>query len=112
MPYGTALELTNAATGFDYTADDFLRCGQRGWTLKRAINNRLGLTAANDTLPKALLTPLPGGGAAGVVPDLPALLADYYAAQGWDAASGRPTRATLLSLGLADVAADLWETET
>ncbi len=112
VPYGTALELTNAATGFDYTADDFLRCGQRGWTLKRAINNRLGLTAANDTLPGALLTPLPDGATAGVVPDLPALLADYYAAQGWDAASGRPTRATLISLGLADVAADPWEIET
>ncbi len=106
--FGTARGLVNAATGFDYSTEEFLRCGERGWALKRAINNRLGLTAADDKLPKALLTPLAEGGAAGIVPDLATMLAGYYLVQGWDPATGRPTRSTLARLGLPGVAADLW----
>ncbi|HKZ69236.1 MAG TPA: aldehyde ferredoxin oxidoreductase family protein [Anaerolineales bacterium] len=108
VPFGTALELVNAATGSDYTAAEFLRCGERGWALKRAINNRLGLTAANDTLPKALLTPYADGGAAGVTPDMKTMLSEYYAVQGWDAATGRPARDTLRRLALDEAERDLW----
>ncbi len=108
VPFGAMRELVNAATGFDYTAEEFLRCGERGWALKRAINNRLGLTAANDKLPKALLTPYAEGGAAGVVPDMKTMLREYYAAQGWDAVTGKPQRETLARLGMSDVAGDLW----
>lgn len=107
-PFGTALELVNKAAGFDYSADEFLRCGERGWALKRAINNRLGLTSANDRLPKALLTPYAEGGAAGVVPDMATMLKEYYEAQGWDAGTGRPTRETLRRLSLGEAADDLW----
>jgi aldehyde:ferredoxin oxidoreductase len=35
------------------------------------------------------------------------MLSAYYAARGWDEATGRPTRATLLRLGLGDVADDI-----
>jgi len=108
VPFAAARELVNAATVFDYSAEEFLRCGERGWALKRAMNNRMGLTAANDTLPKALLTPLSEGGAAGVIPDMPTMLREYYAAQGWDAATGRPTKDTLSRLALGEAARDLW----
>jgi aldehyde:ferredoxin oxidoreductase len=108
VPFGTALELVNAATGFDYTTEEFLRCGERGWALKRTINARLGLTAANDKLPPALLTPYSDGGAAGVTPDMETMLRDYYAIQGWDAATGRPARETLRRLALDEAARDLW----
>ncbi|MBI5082726.1 MAG: aldehyde ferredoxin oxidoreductase family protein [Chloroflexi bacterium] len=103
VPFNTARELINAATGFDYSAEEFLRCGERGWALKRAINNRLGLTAKNDTLPRALLTPLSEGGAAGVVINLQTMLKEYYEVQGWDAVTGKPTRSTLERLGLKDI---------
>ena len=46
-----------------------MRSGEHGWNLKRAINNRMGLTAANDKLPKALLEPYKQGGSAGISPD-------------------------------------------
>ncbi|MBI3243283.1 MAG: aldehyde ferredoxin oxidoreductase family protein [Chloroflexi bacterium] len=108
LTFTTAHELINAATGLDYSAEEFFRCGERGWALKRAINNRLGLTAANDKLPKAFLTPYNEGGAAGVAPDMKTLLAEYYEVEGWDPATGKPTRSTLERLGLAGVAADLW----
>ena len=108
VPLATTLSLVNAATGFDYSLDELREVGERAWNLKRAINNRLGLTRANDTLPKALLTPYAEGGSAGLVPDFPAMLSAYYAARGWDEATGRPARATLLRLGLGDVADDIW----
>lgn len=108
IPTLTLLDLVNALTDFDYTLDEFLRVGERAWNLKRAINHRLGLTRANDKLPKLLLQALPDGGAAGFAPDLPAMLSGYYAARGWDDATGQPTRATLQRLGLSAVADDLW----
>jgi aldehyde:ferredoxin oxidoreductase len=108
VPFNTARELINAATGFDYSPEEFLRCGERGWALKRAINNRLGVTAKNDALPRALLTPLSEGGAAGVAINLQTMLKEYYDVQGWDAATGKPTRSTLERLGLKNVADDLW----
>ncbi|HLB46089.1 MAG TPA: aldehyde ferredoxin oxidoreductase family protein [Anaerolineales bacterium] len=108
VPFSTTRDLVNAATGFDYSAEEFLRCGERGWALKRAINNRLGLTSANDKLPKALLTPYNAGGAAGVVPGMTTMLKEYYEVQGWDAATGRPARDTLSRLSLGEAADDLW----
>ena len=102
------VKLINAACGFDWTLDDMMKSGERGWNLKRAINNRLGLTRANDKLPKALLEPLPDGGSAGFTLDLPSMLEAYYAARGWDPETGRPTKERLVSLELEDVAEDLW----
>ncbi len=108
VPVETTLDLVNAATGFDYSADELRQVGERAWNLKRAINNRLGLTRANDKLPKAFLTAYADGGAAGLVPDFSAMLDAYYAARGWDGPSGRPARTTLERLSLAQAAADLW----
>ena len=107
-PPQTILDLVNTATGFDYSLTGLFRAGERAWNLKRAINHRLGLTRANDQLPKLLLQPYADGGAAGFAPDLPAMLSAYYAARGWDEATGQPTRETLQRLGLAAVADDLW----
>jgi aldehyde:ferredoxin oxidoreductase len=108
VPPPTVLRLVNALTGFDYSMDELLKVGERAWNLKRALNHRLGLTRANDKLPKLLLQPYAEGGAAGFVPDLPAMLSGYYAARGWDEITGQPMRATLQALGLAPIADDLW----
>ena len=102
------VKLINAACGFDWTIEDMLRCGERGWNLKRAINNRMGLRRVNDKLPKAMLTPFPDGGSAGYVPDLESMLLAYYEARGWDVDSGKPSREKLVELGLEDIADDLW----
>ncbi|MBA4379982.1 MAG: aldehyde ferredoxin oxidoreductase [Anaerolinea sp.] len=107
IPVEMVVDLTNAATGSNRTSKDLLRAGERAWNLKRAINNRLGLTRANDKLPKALLKPLSEGGAAGYVPPLVEMLEAYYAVRGWDPGTGQPTRAKLESLGLGWAADDL-----
>ncbi|HKI53504.1 MAG TPA: aldehyde ferredoxin oxidoreductase C-terminal domain-containing protein, partial [Anaerolineales bacterium] len=100
--------LINAACGLDWSVDDMMKFGERSWNLKRAINNRMGLTCANDKLPKALLTPYPDGGSEGFVPDIDAMLTSYYEVRGWDKETGKPSREKLSELGMDDVAVDLW----
>jgi aldehyde:ferredoxin oxidoreductase len=101
--------LIDAACGYDWTVEDMLRCGERGWNIKRLINNRLGLSGADDRLPKALMEPYPDGGSAGFVPDLQGMLYTYYEARGWDQQTGYPTRKKLHELGLDDLAGDIWD---
>ena len=102
------VDLVNAACGLEWTIADMMRSGERAWNLKRAINNRMGLTRANDKLPKAFLEPYKEGGAEGFVPDLPAMLNTYYEARGWDKESGKPLKEKLVELGLGNVAQDIW----
>lgn len=108
VPPPTVLELVNAGLGLDWTMADLLRCGERAWNLKRAINHRLGLTRAHDKLPSALLKPYADGGSAGYVPPVEEMLQAYYQARGWDPATGQPTPAKLRQLGLDWLVADLW----
>jgi len=111
VPPQTQVDLINTACGYTWTVSDMLRCGERGWNLKRAINNRMGLTQTNDKLPKALLEEAyQDGGAAGYKIPLQEMLQAYYMVRGWDPETGRPLKEKLLSLGgLEDVARDLWE---
>lgn len=96
-------QLLRLALGWETTAEDVLRTGERLFNLKRLINLRYGITRADDTLPERFLKePRPDGGAAGQLPDLDAMLAEYYAARGWDA-QGRPTPQRLRELGLEGV---------
>ena len=93
-------DLVNVALGWDWTADDVLTTGERLFDLKRLINHRFGITAADDTLPPRLLSePLPTGSAAGVLPDLEAMLEEYYNRRGWTA-DGLPSPERLAALGL------------
>ncbi|MGA2110521.1 MAG: aldehyde ferredoxin oxidoreductase family protein [Anaerolineales bacterium] len=108
VPPGQVLQLTRAATGWEGNLDDFMRAGERGWNLKRAINCRLGLTPTTCRLPVEFSRPLPDGGAAGYVPDFDQLVSDYNEVRGWDPSTGKPLADTLRRLGLAEAAADLW----
>lgn len=93
------LTALNATTGWDLEAEDLMTVGKRCVTLKRLLNLRRGLTAADDRLPDLLLEPLEEGGTQAQVPDLNTLLSGAYAEYGWDA-QGRPTSETLEELGL------------
>jgi aldehyde:ferredoxin oxidoreductase len=98
---GHAVDILNAATGWDWTADDLVRTGERIFNLKRLINHRFGVTGADDTLPQRFLTePRPSGIAKGVLPDLEAMLPMYYERRGWDEL-GQPTQERLDRLGVS-----------
>jgi len=93
--------LVRRALGWNWTTDELLRIGDRLFQIKRLINLHLGVTAADDTLPQRLLTePRPSGSAAGVLPDLAAMLPVYYHLRGWDS-NGAPAEERLVELGLA-----------
>jgi aldehyde:ferredoxin oxidoreductase len=109
VPVGTVTGLINTACGLDWGVEDLFCAGERAWNLKRAINNRLGLTRANDKLPKALLEPYQDGGSAGYVPPFTEMLEAYYTARGWDPETGKPTPKKLAELGLEWVAQDIWK---
>jgi aldehyde:ferredoxin oxidoreductase len=93
-------QIVNSALGWDWTAEDVLTMGKRLFQIKRLINLRLGVTAADDTLPKRLLTePRPTGDAAGILPDLKVMLPVYYRLRDWDE-NGVPRPARLEQLDL------------
>jgi len=93
------LEGFNAVTGYGFSMADFLRAGERAWVLKRALNNLMGVTAADDRLPRRVLTPLAEGAAAGSVPDEALMKKEYYQIRGLDY-QGYPTSRLLQSLEL------------
>ena len=93
-------DLVNAALGWEWTAADLVETGERLFNLKRLIDLRLGVTAGDDTLPQRLRAEArPSGGAAGVLPDLPNMLAEYYRVRDW-AADGVPRAERLAALGV------------
>ena len=95
-------ELVNQALGWGWTGQEVMQTGERIFNLKRLINAVYGLTAADDVLPERLATqPRPSGGAAGVLPDMDLMMAEYYEARGWDPASGAPSPDRLAALSLA-----------
>jgi len=94
-------QIVNSGLGWGWTANDVLTTGDRLFQLKRLVNLRLGISAADDTLPERLLTePRPSGDAAGVLPDLEVMLPIYYQLRDWDE-TGAPRQVRLERLGLA-----------
>jgi aldehyde:ferredoxin oxidoreductase len=99
-------EALKATTGFDYDLDELMECGGRIWMLQRGLNNLMGVTAADDRMPKRMLTPHTDGPVAGSVPNVELMLKEYYKARGLDA-NGRPLKEKLDKLGLSALAAKL-----
>ena len=101
-------EALKSATGFDYDLKEVMECGERIWMLQRGLNNLMGITAADDRMPKRIMTPHTEGAAAGSVPNVELMLKDYYKARGLDA-KGRPLKEKLVSLGLSELADKLYK---
>ncbi|WP_316980335.1 aldehyde ferredoxin oxidoreductase family protein [Shumkonia mesophila] len=94
------LEWYNQITGRALDVTAFMRAGARGFTLKRLINVRRGVTARDDTLPHRMRTlPRVGENLDYSVPPIDDLLKDYYALRDWDS-EGRPSPTSVRELGL------------
>jgi len=98
----TIRDAFNAITGFGLDFAGLMACGARDWTLKRGINNLLGVTEKDDVLPKRVMTPLKEGAGAGSVPDVEKLKREYYALRGLDE-RGFPREEKLRELGLDEL---------
>ncbi|RKZ00157.1 MAG: aldehyde ferredoxin oxidoreductase [Candidatus Hydrothermota bacterium] len=78
-------DLINAGTGFNYTVEEMMKCGERIWNLERLFNLRAGISPKEDTLPKRFLEePMPEGPNKGAVVKLDELLPAYYEVRGWN----------------------------
>ncbi len=108
MTAGMIARALNAITGAEFGTMDLLTFGERSFNLKRASNNKLGVTRQDDKLPKIVIKALKEGPTAGQTPDMDLMLKDYYRVNEWDWKTGKPTKERLVSLGLDDVARDLW----
>jgi aldehyde:ferredoxin oxidoreductase len=106
LDIGDLVDVMVATTGFDYDLEELMECGERIWVLKRGLNNLMGITAADDRLPKRIMTPTQEGPAAGSVPNMDLMLKEYYRLRGLDV-NGHPIKEKLHSLGLSNLAAKL-----
>ena len=93
-------EWVSMTTGWDFNDDELLTAGERLFNLKRKINNKLGISRKDDTLPPRLLVhDRREGAAAGSLPHLGKMLFEYYNLRGWNL-EGIPLPETLKRLGL------------
>ncbi len=101
------LAMVNALTGWDLTERELLECGERIQNLRAAFNLREGIRPGDFQPHHRMMGQGDGnlrdGPLKGVVVPLPDLKDDYYRAMGWDAATGRLSRARAEQLGLAEL---------
>jgi aldehyde:ferredoxin oxidoreductase len=106
------VSLIAAASGSDFSVEDFRHTGERIYNLIRACCIREGIRRGNDILPARLMEdPLPEGPAAGMVIDrttLEMMKDAYYQKRGWDQETGIPLPDKLRELQLEFLEADLW----
>jgi aldehyde:ferredoxin oxidoreductase len=110
-PDPVELGLFYAATGLTWNTKDVIEFANRVINVERAFNVRDGLTRKDDTVAERFFTePVADGHSKGKVLNktkFEKMKNEYYQLRGWDIETGWPTRQTLMSLGLKDVADDL-----
>ncbi|VVB91030.1 Tungsten-containing aldehyde ferredoxin oxidoreductase [uncultured archaeon] len=87
-------DMLSAATGVDYSVEEFLKCGERIWNLERLFNIGAGFTRKDDTLPERFF----GGGGINRA-EFEKALDEYYHFRGWSD-EGVPAEEKLRELGL------------
>ncbi len=78
-------DMLNAALGWDFSTEEYLKIGERIWNAERLFNLKAGLDPErDDTLPKRFLEePMPEGPNKGHVVRLKEMLPRYYKLRGW-----------------------------
>ncbi|MEW6592193.1 MAG: aldehyde ferredoxin oxidoreductase family protein [Candidatus Hadarchaeota archaeon] len=100
------VEIVNAITGWDTTAWELMKVGERGTTMARAFNVREGFTKEDDWVPERLFQPIGNGPQKGLKFSkdvFKVAVEDYYQMMGWDA-NGKPTHGKLEELDVGWVA--------
>ncbi len=94
--------MLSAATGVDYSTEEFRKCGERIWNLERLFNIKAGFSRKDDTLPERFFeggieSPYLNTGISRA--EFEKALDAYYQLRGWDE-NGVPTSEKLGELGL------------
>jgi len=100
----------NAVTGWNFTWNDMLKTGERVANLRHAFNLREGINELKWPVHPRIVgkPPQTSGPLAGVTADIEAQVYWCLGALDWDRMTTKPSKAKLLSLGLDDIAKDLW----
>jgi aldehyde:ferredoxin oxidoreductase len=104
------LAFVNGLTGWDYTEEDLMACGERIQNLRAAFNWREGLSPTDFQPHPRMLGEgdgnLTSGPLKGVKVPLLELRRDYYLAMKWDVDTGRVSRVRAEELGIAELLED------
>jgi aldehyde:ferredoxin oxidoreductase len=106
VPWSVAerMQIVRAATGWDVSAYEYYKLGERALTLARIFNVREGFGPQDDRLALRSYGPTTSGALAegGIDPeDLEEAVHAHYAMMGWDRETGVPTREKLWELDIA-----------
>ena len=104
------VQFFNAVTGWNYTITDLFRVAERITDIRHAFNLREGISELKWTVHPRIIGKPPQtiGPLAGVSCDLEAQVYWNMGALDWDFVTTKSSKEKLLSLGLEDVAKDLW----
>ncbi|MFH1382224.1 MAG: aldehyde ferredoxin oxidoreductase C-terminal domain-containing protein [Chloroflexota bacterium] len=111
VPLQLVVNAFNAVTGWDFTPKEAQDVGFRAANALRAFNIRHGVSVELERpSPRWSSTPVDGPAKGiSVEPHWDSMLDNYYSLMGWDRKTGKPFPETLKSLGLENIAADLWK---
>jgi len=113
--YAEAADLLNKVTGWNFSAAELRRTGERIHALKKLFNLREGWKPEDDWLPPRLLNEaLPTGVAQGIglsAEELREMIQSYYRARGWDE-RGFISEEKLRELGLSSGARQTFPAQT
>ena len=100
----------NAITGWNYSMADLLKAGERIANLRHAFNLREGINELKWPVHPRIIgkPPQTVGPLAAVTADIEAQVYWNLGVLDWDRETTKPSKAKLISLGLDDVAKDLW----
>jgi len=104
------VDMLRAMTGWEFSAVEALKVGERVATMGRAFNLREGLTAADDALPKRFFSPTPRGALKNTAIDpgeMERAIHTFYEMMGWDPETGAPTEEKLVELGIGWVSSQV-----
>ncbi len=103
-------EWLSAVTGKNYNLDVLMECGERISNIRQAFNIREGINFLQFKLPRRAYgnPPLLSGPTANIQVDIDTLMQEYLTVMDWGKENPVPSRERLESLGLSDIATDLW----
>lgn len=92
--------LIEYTTGLKFGIPEVKLYCERILNMKRMFNIKMGLTSADDRLPKILTRSFDDGGTAGKTPNFEQLKKLFYEYRDWDVNTGTPNDSKLKTLGL------------
>ena len=94
------VDFVQAVTGWDFTAAELLRTGERIQTLRQLFNFREGVRPGDFTLPKRIVEPPPVGPLKEITYRIEDIRRTYFQAMSWDPITGEPSPKRLFELDL------------